>query len=87
MTARTWHRGPPPHVGWWIASISRSSTFWRWWNGKNWSVGAEPSNNQLEALRAANVPYMGFTFDVEWTDYYPKNARVPRIDPSKGKAK
>ena len=84
MTSRTWHKGPPPHVGWWNASLMNDSKAWRWWDGRYWSVGAEPSNSQLEALRAAKVPCMGFTFGVEWTDYYPKNARVPRVNPVTG---
>lgn len=76
-TARVWNSGPPPHIGWWNASISSVLDRWRWWDGTNWSV--------------ANSSGWGLCLDVEspedqcrikWTDYWPENARVPRVDPS-----
>ena len=86
MTSRTWHKGPPPHVGWWNASVAGDLTAWRWWNGEHWSIAAYKEDSLLYVEDAAAKPG-GFWHQIEWTDYYPKNARVPRIDPSKGKAK
>lgn len=81
MNKRTWHKGPPPHVGWWNASGIRHPEAWRWWDGKNWSFVAYASNSAKWAGKAAQ---MGHTdTGIEWTDYYPKNARVPRVDPRK----
>lgn len=81
MSARTWHSGPPPFCGWWNASTSRDLTSWRWWNGRNWSVGAYPSDSAEYAARQA-LRESDRLYEIEWADYYPKNARVPRIDPA-----
>ena len=86
MTSRTWHKGPPPHVGWWVASIFRIDFIWRWWDGKNWSVGIDKSNSPKDAARFA-LERSSKQLKIEWKDYYPQNARVLRIDPSKGKVK
>ncbi len=58
---------------------------WRWWNGARWSVVALPNDGEQEVSRSANTLYLGPTSDIEWTDYYPDNARVARIDPATGK--
>lgn len=77
MTKRTWHKGPPPHVGWWNASISYNENAWRWWNGRGWSYAAMPS---YSAKQAATMAAMQHTCErIKWTNYWPKNARVPRI--------
>jgi len=82
MTTRTWHKGPPPHVGWWLANTGRYQGLWRWWNGSFWS---HPANDTMTAEEAVIEAKLGrqFTGDefVQWTDYWPENARVPRIDP------
>lgn len=82
-TDRVWRSGPPPHVGWWIASICQALDAWRWWNGKAWSRAAYPEQTAAGAAleaRRASVPIER----VEWTDFYPANARVPRLDPTDG---
>ncbi len=86
MTKRKWYKGPPPHVGWWNASLSKVENVWRWWDGKSWSIAANESDNSKSA--AERTEFMVHLNDrIEWSDYYPKNARVPRIDPSKGESK
>ena len=42
MKKRIWHKGQPPHIGWWNASNRRSEIMWRWWNGHRWSWFALP---------------------------------------------
>jgi len=87
MTTRKWHKGPPPHIGWWNASLMNDPKSWRWWNGKHWSDNCFPSEDEnTAALQAANRSVWSDT-EIEWTNYYPKNARVPRIDPTKGEVK
>jgi hypothetical protein len=83
MTSRTWHKGPPPHVGWWNASWANDLTAWRWWNGKHWSHVAYPEDSEFfaEISAQSQTPHDY----IEWTNYYPKNARVPRINPGKNK--
>lgn len=80
MTRRIWHSGPPPHIGWWNASRGRVNESWRWWNGSNWSFVLAPdaTRTEVEYSSAKTAP---FEHLIEWTDYWPKNARVPRIDP------
>ena len=83
MTARTWHDGPPPHVGWWNASIDRLEDIWRWWDGKNWGWATSQRDSQHEAGRMAKQKTQDYV-RIEWNDYYPANARVPRINPNGG---
>lgn len=91
---RTWHKGPPPHVGWWNASHDRCNTQWRWWNGCAWSDAWYP-----ETIRSYVRPtqlsttarWNGYTWSdawlyataswqdqIMWTTYWPENARVTR---------
>ena len=78
-----WHSGPPPHVGWWNAStVCNTETWrqiWRWWDGKCWSASAYPTHSMATVNQMAN--WKTDTDYVKWTDYWPENARVPRIVP------
>ena len=78
MSERTWHSGPPPHVGWWNASNTRNPNIWRWWDGKNWSFGFRPHHLVEHADCSKVAPHY---YPIEWTDHWPSNARVPRIAP------
>lgn len=78
MNQRIWHKGPPPHVGWWNASNNRIEDEWRWWNGFRWSWFAREYHNAKMAAESASVHSEIITL-IEWTDYWPENARVPRI--------
>jgi hypothetical protein len=51
----TWHKGPPPSIGWWPAGIFRDATILRWWNGKSWSTGAHVVYTAEEAAETAAV--------------------------------
>lgn len=81
-----WHSGPPPHVGWWNASVSHDQSSWRWWNGVCWSKAAYDDEDAEFAARRANIVYAGDDVycgnDIRWTHYYPDNAQVPRVDPN-----
>lgn len=81
MNDRVWNSGSPPHVGWWNASTRRMVHTWRWWDGKEWSLPAYPDYEaELAGAQAEwKAPDAGPT---EWTDYYPENARVPRVAPT-----
>lgn len=76
---REWHSGPPPHVGWWNANEYKNPYLWRWWNGENWSTAVHQSETAKWAGDSVNWPY--YDDDIVWSDYWPANARVPRIDP------
>ena len=78
---RKWHKGPPPHIGWWNASFGRREDAWRWWNGEWWSRDALPYYSGHEAAVFAERRAIALQRDIEWSDYYPENARVPRVAP------
>lgn len=82
MRKRKWHKGPPPHIGWWNASAWRFGNIWRWWDGEKWSRSVRNDAEAVVASVTASIP--SSQEDIEWTDYWPKNARVPRIDPREG---
>jgi len=83
MSKRVWKKGPPPHVGWWNASYFESKNSWRWWNGKKWSIDVFPWDCLVDVAKAAANKARHGGIGIEWTTYYPKNARVPRINPNK----
>lgn len=77
---RTWHSGPPPHIGWWQASTFENEKLWRWWDGRRWSfavpISASPGRAaELSAEKTSAKCIL-------WTHYWPENARVPRIVPT-----
>lgn len=76
---RVWHKGPPPHVGWWNASATKAHDAWRWWDGKQWSIFAY--SQELSGTAALSASQPSPESGIEWTNFYPENARVPRIDP------
>ncbi len=80
-----WSDGPPPHVGWWNASVRGGRDYWRWWDGKQWSVSASPvfsaQTAAMSAMRpdsAARQPY------ISWRYYWPDGARCARYNPETG---
>lgn len=75
-----WHKGPPPHVGWWNASLNQNPSSWRWWNGTEWSIAARDTRSAHAAAVFARTRSR-LLKDIRWTDYYPANARVPRVAP------
>lgn len=84
MREREWIKGDPPHVGWWNASDTRVHDAWRWWNGEYWSAvvfsgGDLYSREEINHL--ARVKNLGSIFPVEYTNHWPKNARVKRVNP------
>lgn len=84
MSERKWHKGPPPHIGWWNASMSRDNHLWRWWDGRQWSWGAYATEKDWQAAINACRPASpgDRSHGILWTDYYPRRARVPRINPA-----
>jgi hypothetical protein len=77
---RVWHKGPPPHIGWWNASICEYFCAWRFYKGDGrWSGVAYERMSAKEAGKIAGTRNMAK--GVRWTDYWPENARVPRVKP------
>lgn len=80
IALRTWYKKPPPHIGWWNASTARLHYVWRWWNGQNWSLPVH-ENAPLDEVEYCVKIKDDPVYEMEWSDYYPENARVPRISP------
>jgi len=88
MIKRTWNKGFPPHTGWWNASTTRSEVVWRWFDASTQQWGQPCSKNVSNGtlMCAARTPvHQDESVFIEWTDYWPENARVPRIDPRRTK--
>ena len=84
MKYRQWNSGPPPHVGWWNASVCKNPEGWRWWNGQHWSRVSlsGPHENRITPQDLA-LAHPADEATTRWTDYWPEDARVPRVDPSR----
>ena len=64
-----WHKGPPPSIGWWPASVVRDANVLRWWNGEYWSAAAEEKSSQWGVyIAASNRENLSVQTDIEWTD-------------------
>lgn len=80
-----WHRGQPPHVGWWNASVINMRNSWRWWDGKAWSDAAFHCFSEAEANHLAKIKvHKAVQAKIMWTYDWPEGARVPRINPETG---
>lgn len=87
-----WHTGKPPHVGWWLVrglvNVQRIpdsepvpvNQLWSWWDGKAWSRTAYTYYTYEQAATVAAFKLLP-SLPVLWSDYWPKNARVPRVAP------
>ena len=84
MSDRIWHKGPPPHVGWWNASTDDNENVWRWWNGEYWSQASNERRPAEAAVGRAKYRTFCCQDAIEWSDYWPADARVPRLDPTDG---
>jgi hypothetical protein len=64
-----WHKGPPPSIGWWPASVVRDANILRWWNGWCWSAAAEEKSSQWGVIVAASKrENLSLQTEIEWTD-------------------
>jgi hypothetical protein len=62
----TWHKGPPPSIGWWPASRRGNPDTLRWWDGKTWSLPVDSTWTASLAAEAAKAETA--MSDIEWTD-------------------
>jgi hypothetical protein len=64
----TWHKGPPPSIGWWPASIVHDPSILRWWDGMRWSMAVDDIKDSDTAGMYAKKPCLIYPDDIEWTD-------------------
>lgn len=61
--------------------------WWGWWDGRGWSCFVTSRVGEKTAAISAGQPGAVYAGPgVEWCDYYPKNARVPRVNPQAKRA-
>jgi uncharacterized protein YeaO (DUF488 family) len=87
MSKRTWNKGYPPFTGWWCTKIGPITNLWRWFDAEKqtWSISAATFYTaEMAALSAAEEDWDRPDL-TEWSYSWPKNARVPRIDPRRTK--
>lgn len=77
---RVWHKGPPPHIGWWNVSNGHTETLWRWWDGEYWSIVVRESDRLSTVAHCGSIANQ-LPGDLMWSDYWPENAVCPRLDP------
>jgi hypothetical protein len=74
----TWHKGPPPSIGWWPTSNYRDPDAHRWWNGEWWSAAAYPEEAANTAAAVACLKGARQD-DIEWTDrpaWWPERSKT-----------
>lgn len=80
-----WCKGPPPHRGWWLTRVYTDDDLfgWRFWDA-GWSLcvwedEAEGTSPELAGKMANTAARFPPCSCVEYSDYWPANARVPRV--------
>jgi len=63
----TWHKGPPPSIGWWPASYRRNPDMLRWWDGSAWSQPALRGDSAKTAATSAEKKSRHQN-EIEWKD-------------------
>lgn len=72
----------PPHRGWWSTETKWDETpVWRWWNGKVWSLTMRESMTPAMVELRASMPSPVRKIHTAYSNYWPENARVPRLNP------
>lgn len=84
MTKTIWHKGKPPHVGWWMIKAFGLKQSWSWFDGEKWGGFVWCTHNSEIAEIITNSYEFPIGF-FEWCNYWPENARVPRINPNEPK--
>lgn len=86
MSKRKWNSGKPPFPHWYATLIigqTQRFRLWRWWNGEHWSFPVKDHRSAEFAGKTACLKTIWPESQISWSDYWPANARVPRINPNK----
>ena len=67
MSKPKWNKGAPPSIGWWPASWNCALGSIRWWNGKCWSISANPTT-PATAVRWIASQKAEEQDEIEWTE-------------------
>lgn len=87
MSKPKFYSGPPPFPGWFLSRpvpCDGSCAGWRFFDGEMWSGQVDEGQSAKEAANVARwFRWLWHVHEIEWSEYYPRNARVPRVDPRK----
>lgn len=61
-----WHKGAPPSVGWWPASVQQDPECLRWWNGLFWSVPLHPSSSKKDVANYSAIKSLNSGAYIRW---------------------
>jgi hypothetical protein len=61
-----WHKGPPPSIGWWPASLCQDKNSLRWWNGEYWSRAVKSNFSMSLVIKYAKMR-APFQSTIKWT--------------------
>ena len=78
MTEPKWHKGPPPSVGWWPASMNRVSSVYRWWDGAGWSLACM-QHASADTVLAISQTHASKRPLIEWADrpaWWPERSKT-----------
>lgn len=64
----TWHKGPPPSIGWWPASLTRDPECLRWWDGKHWGMPCFEGDELWSVELESGYKVITYANEIEWTD-------------------
>lgn len=78
----TFHSSPPPiECGWMLTRVvGQHKSGWRWWNGCRWSPSVTPKSSGAIVTFAAGIETLFDNDEIQWSLYYPPNARVPESE-------
>jgi hypothetical protein len=63
--------GEPPSDGWWPTRVMVNGEWHmglRWFNGRDWSIGVDPSTSAKRASMAAHVIAVHPNWAIEWAE-------------------
>jgi hypothetical protein len=64
----TWHKGPPPSIGWWPASSVRDPSCLRWWGGEHWGGPCYEGESLGSVEWEAKRKMTSYLDGIEWTE-------------------
>lgn len=84
MSKYNWKSGFPPHIGFWLTCghmSQETSRQWRWFDGIEWSMACT-EEGEFEDVERYALQHTLFKWETFlYCDYWPENARVPRLVP------
>jgi len=76
---KTWYRGHPPHIGWYLANPTCTDLTWRYWTGITWSTAGLRGDTVEQANVTAKEPENDKAIAMlRWSDFWPEGLPLNR---------